>query len=142
MSLSFLLRSFAFIAVVGAALVSASWATGEWAFSGISNAANNMVIEQSRGEVLDDVMSTLHRRFERKTQAVEGLLSGWMTFDEAASEFREANRATKLPWDRDKDEETTAREVLSSISAIEDEDPRAVEALPQLQAEFQARFSR
>jgi hypothetical protein len=140
MSLSLLFRSIAYMAVAGAALVSAGLAAGEWTFGGVSNVAHEMSLEQSRGEALDDTLSALHRRHERKCQALEGLLSGWLTFDEAAHEFRQADLAAKLPTDRKKDAQAVAREVLAAVSMEQQDDPRAVAALPGLRAEYRARY--
>jgi hypothetical protein len=140
MALSFLLRSVVYVIVAGLALASACWAAGEWAFGGLIN-ADGMACEQSRGEQMEARISALRQRHERKTQAVEYLLAGWLTFDEATNEFRRADRTTMLPWDREKEEKETAQAVLQWVGFAVDNDPRAEAALPKLRAEFQTRYS-
>ena len=115
MALSLLLRSVAYAIVAGLGLASACWASGEWAFGNFTN-TTNMARERTRSASLDDRLSALRQRRERKAQAVEGLLAGWLTFDEATNEFRQALPSPDMFSDTPTTSYTASYETPSPVS--------------------------
>jgi hypothetical protein len=140
MSRSVLLRFVACLGLGGVALVWACLAaTREETFDWIADLGDVMLSGQTSAAQTDGEASALRQRREQKEQAVQGCLSGRLTFGETARKFREAELATQLPWD-DGGREAAAQAVLSWVAARQADDPRAVKALPRLRAEFEARF--
>jgi hypothetical protein len=101
---------------------------------------------ESQEAEIDRKNATVARRLDQRHEAVEDLLSGRITADEAHARFLDANlshpKATEFlrgRWPGRSDEEKTARQLAMFVFVSRH--PRATEIAAELECELVARFA-
>jgi hypothetical protein len=138
--MSLLWRSVAYALVVGLVLVVACRiAAGPLLFGPFTEFAGLLARAQEKQEQLERIRSGWIHRFDKKVQALEGLLDGRLTLSQTIEAHRqvEADTPELSPVSS---EEKTAQAIIEWVGALQEDDPRTVEALPRLRAEFEALF--